>query len=140
VKSLAGEQTTEARVDQSGIAGDRQILVRNGRGRVVTSGTHHRLLGLKGTLDSQGGARISGYPRDSPEALYLVKQSAGPDAALLKSEGGERFDVLRLLIATDGAIAHMGFDRRRLRPDLVFGGVELEMRSSTWPNSAAAVS
>lgn len=78
VKSLAGEQISKARVDPLGIAGDRQILVRNSRGKVLTSRTHHRLLGLKGTLDSHGGARISGYAWDSPEALHLVRAAAGP--------------------------------------------------------------
>ena len=29
-----------------------------------------------------------------------------------------------MLVATDGAIAHMGFDGRRLRPNIVIGGVE----------------
>jgi uncharacterized protein YcbX len=132
VKSLAGEQISEARIDPLGIAGDRQILVRNGRGKVLTSRTHHSLLGLKGTLDSHGGARISDYAWDSPESLHLVRQAAGPDAELFKYEGFERFDVLPLLIATDGAIEHMGIDRRRLRPNIVIGGVEgLEER--TWP-------
>ena len=132
VKSLAGEQISEARIDPLGIAGDRQILVRNSHGKVLTSRTHHSLLGLKGTLDSHGGARISGYAWNSPEALHLVRQAAGPDAELFKYEGVERFDVLPLLIATDGAIEHMGFDVRRLRPNIVIGGVEgLEER--TWP-------
>lgn len=132
VKSLAGEQISEARIDEFGVAGDRKILVRNDRGRVLTSRTHHRLLGLKGTLDSHGRARISGYAWDSREALQLVQQAAGPDAELFKCEGVERFDVLPLLIATDGAINHMGFAGRRLRPNIVVGGVEgLEER--TWP-------
>jgi MOSC domain-containing protein len=132
VKSLAGEQIAESRVDQLGIAGDRQIMVRNGRGRVLTSRTHHHLLGLKGTLDGHGGARISGYAWDSPEALRLVRRAAGPDAEVFRDESAERFDVLPLLIATDGAIAHMGFDGRRLRPNIVIGGVAgLEER--TWP-------
>jgi uncharacterized protein len=132
VKSLAGEQISEARIDPLGIAGDRQILVRNSRGKVLTSRTHHRLLGLKGTLDSHRGVRISGYAWDSPEALHLVRQAAGAYAELFKYEGVERFDVLPLLIATDGAIEHMGIDGRRLRPNIVIGGVEgLEER--TWP-------
>jgi uncharacterized protein YcbX len=132
VKSLAGEQIAETRVDQLGIVGDRQIVVRNRPGRVLTSRTHHHLLGLKGTLDSHGGARISGYAWDSPEALRLIRSAAGPDAEVFSDEGAERFDVLPLLIATDGAIEHMGFDGRRLRPNIVIGGVAgLEER--TWP-------
>lgn len=131
-KSLAGEQISEAHIGPLGMVGDRQILVRNSRGKVLTSRTHHRLLGLKGTLDGRGVVRISGYTWDSPEALHLVREAAGPDAELFKYESVERFDVLPLLIATDGAIEHMGIDGRRLRPNIVIGGVEgLEER--TWP-------
>ena len=64
--------------------------------------------------------------------IYLVQCAAGPDAELFRYGGVERFDVLPLLIATDGAIEYMGFDGRRLRPNIVVGGVEgLEER--TWP-------
>ena len=132
VKSLAGEQVAEAYIDDLGIPGDRQILVRTGHGRTLTSRTHHLLLGLKGTLDSDAAARISDHAWDSPEALRLVQHAAGSDAELFKYEGFERFDVLPLLVATDGAIEHMGFDGRRLRPNIVVGGVGgLEER--TWP-------
>jgi uncharacterized protein YcbX len=132
VKSLAGEQIAKVGIDELGIAGDRQILVRDGHGRTLTSRTHHLLLGLKGTLDSHALAQISGHAWDSPEALRLVQRAAGSDAELFKYDGVERFDVLPLLIATDGAIAHMGFDGRRLRPNIVIGGVEgLEERN--WP-------
>ncbi|MCU1280522.1 MAG: domain containing protein, partial [bacterium] len=37
--------------------------------------------------------------------------------------GPERFDVLPLLVATDGAIAALGYDGRRFRPNVVIGGV-----------------
>jgi len=42
---------------------------------------------------------------------------------LVRDDGVERFDVLPLLVATDGAIAAFGYDRRRLRPNIVIGGV-----------------
>jgi uncharacterized protein YcbX len=71
VKSLAGERLAEAHIDDLGILGDRQILVRNGQGRVLTSRTH-LLLGLRDALDRQGGAWISGYAWDSAEAFRLV--------------------------------------------------------------------
>src|SRR5215470_17584920 len=131
VKSMAGERVPEAEVGELGIAGDRTVLVHVG-GRVVTSRTHHRLLGLKGTLDSNGVPQISGYSWNSPEALELVREAAGPDAELVRYEGNERFDVLPLLVATDGAINHMGFDGRRLRPNIVISGVEGLMERE-WP-------
>ncbi len=124
-KSMAGERIAEARLDRLGVPGDRQILVRNARGRVVSARTHHQLLGLKGTLDVDGRALISGLAWDSPEALALVRKTmAMPDAELIEYKGAERFDVLPLLVATDGAIEAMGFDTRRLRPNIVVGGVK----------------
>jgi hypothetical protein len=131
VKSLAGEQIKRIEVGPQGMAGDRTVLViRNGR--VVTSRTHHRLLGLKGTLNEQGIPLVSGHVWNSPDALALVRKAAGPDAELLEYHGTERFDVLPLLVATDGAIQHLGLDRRRFRPNVLIGGVSgLEERR--WP-------
>ena len=42
----------------------------------------------------------------------------------MRATGPERFDILPLLVATDGAIAAFGHDARRLRPNVVIGGVE----------------
>ena len=61
-----------------------------------------------------------------------MKEAAGPDAELVRYEGQERFDVLPLLVGTDGAINHMGFDGRRLRPNIVIGGVDGLMERE-WP-------
>lgn len=132
VKSMAGERVPEAQLTLTGFPDDRKVLVVGANGRVITSRTHHRLLGLKGTLGQDGVPLISGHPWNSLEALELVKQAAGPGAELLFYEGVERFDVLPLLVATDGAIAHMGFDGRRLRPNIVVGGVE-GLAERKWP-------
>jgi uncharacterized protein YcbX len=43
-----------------------------------------------------------------------------------------RFDVLPLLVATDGAIAAFGLDGRRLRPNVVIGGVS-GLDERRWP-------
>lgn len=131
VKSIAGERIIQSEVGPLGFTGDRTVMVLR-RGKVVTSRTHHHLLGLKGTLDENGVPQISGHAWDSPEALALVKAAAGPDVELIRYEGAERFDVLPLLVATDGAIAHMGFDGRRLRPNVVIGGVA-ELQERDWP-------
>ena len=124
IKSTAGERVRETSITFAGIPGDRAISVIDPRGRIITSRTRHRLLGLKGSLGSDDVPLISGSPWYSNEALQLVKQAAGNDARVLQYEGLDRFDVLPLLVATDGAIAHMGFDGRRLRPNIVIGGVE----------------
>lgn len=130
-KSMGGERLGRAMVTELGIAGDRTVLVVRD-GKVITSRTHHKLLGLKGTLDSGGVPFISGHRWDSPEAKALVQGAVGPGAELIRYEGAERFDILPLLVATDGAIAKMGFDGRRLRPNLVIGGVD-GLAERDWP-------
>jgi hypothetical protein len=59
---------------------------------------------------------------------------AGPGSRLVRDEGPDRFDVLPLLVATDGAIAAFGHDPRRLRPNIIIGGVE-GMTERDWPGS-----
>ena len=49
----------------------------------------------------------------------------------MRDDGVERFDVLPLLVATDGAIQALGTDRRRLRPNIVIAGVE-GLAERTW--------
>src|SRR5206468_6293277 len=61
-----------------------------------------------------------------------VREAAGPDARLARYDGRERFDVLPLLVATDGAIAALGVDGRRLRPNIVVEGVE-GLAERAWP-------
>jgi hypothetical protein len=59
-----------------------------------------------------------------------VIEIAGPDAHLVRDDSAQRFDILPLLVATDGSITAFGRDGRRLRPNIVVGGVEgLEERS-----------
>lgn len=123
LKSLAGEPLPVATLTPEGIPGDRVVHVRGPEG-VRTARRHHRLLGLRATLGPDARPRINGRPWDSPEALALIKSAAGRDAWLEAHEGLERFDILPLLVATDGAVAVFGRDVRRLRPNILIGGVE----------------
>jgi len=123
VKSLAGERVSSTTLSPDGMAGDRIVRVRGPEG-VRTSRRHYRLLGLRGTLDPHGRPLIDGHPWDSDEALALVRKAAGADAWLEAFEGLDRFDVLPLLVATDGAVAAFGRDVRRLRPNMVIGDVD----------------
>ena len=132
VKSMAGERIQSIACGPLGLADDRQVLVVGPSGRVITSRTHPKLLGLKGTIDSEGITRISGHAWDSAEALALVQHAAGLNARLVRDEGPDRFDILPLLVATDGAIQDMKFDGRRLRPNIVVGGVE-GLQERSWP-------
>jgi uncharacterized protein YcbX len=134
VKSLAGERLTRAVVTSQGVAGDRVVHVRDGRGRVVTARTHPRLLGLGAVLGEDGEPLVEGRPWTAAEAAAAIRTAAGPDATLARDDSLARFDVLPLLVATDGAIAALGVDGRRLRPNIVIGGVE-GLGERAWPGA-----
>jgi hypothetical protein len=138
IKTMAGEMLARARLGPLGLAGDRIVHVEDARGRVITSRSHQRFLGHQGTLGPDGQPRVDGRPWTSPEVAADVVDIAGPGARLVRFEGAERFDVLPLMVATDGAIAAFGHDRRRLRPNLVIGGVE-GLSESEWPGACLRV-
>ena len=138
VKSMAGEKLARISVGELGFAGDRRVLVLGPNGRVLTSRTHHKLLGLHGTLGVDGQPLISGHPWNSEEALKLVREATVPDAQLISYDGPERFDILPLLVATDGAIETFGHDSRRLRPNIIVGGVE-GLAERTWPGKCLGI-
>jgi uncharacterized protein YcbX len=133
VKTLAGEPLEVAEVTANGIVGDRVVHVRGPEG-VRTSRRHHRLLGLHAVLGPDGEPLVDGLGWDAPEVLARVRDAAGADATLTRFDGLERFDILPLLIATDGAVAEFGRDVRRLRPNIVIAGVE-GMAETTWPGA-----
>jgi uncharacterized protein YcbX len=137
VKSLAGEELRTATLTVNGIDGDRLVYVRGPEG-VRTSRRHFKLLGLKGTLDASGRARINGHPWDSTEALALVRDAAGKDAWLEAADEERAFDVLPLLVATDGAVEAFGRDVRRLRPNILIGGVE-GLDEFEWPGATLRI-
>ena len=132
VTSMAGEPMSSAAITADGIPGDRLVHVRGPEG-VRTARRHFKLLGLRGTLGPDGRALVNGNPWDSAAALALVREAAGDDAWLAAYDGPERFDILPVLVATDGAVAAFGRDVRRLRPNLLIGVDGLEERS--WPGT-----
>ena len=131
VKSLAGERLMVATLEPDGIIGDRIVRVRGPEG-VRTSRRDYRLLGLRGTIDANGRPLIDGHPWEGPEALGLVRKAARQDAWLEEHRARDRFDILPLLVATGGAIAAFGRDVRRLRPNIVIGGVH-GLAEREWP-------
>jgi uncharacterized protein YcbX len=126
VKSLRGELLAEAELTELGIAGDRLVQVVRPRGRVFTSRTHPGLLGLQGSLDSDGAPTIDGIRWDEAAALAAVRAVTEPDAELVfyDGDGPQRFDVLPISLATDGGVAAVGVDRRRFRPNVYVEGVD----------------
>jgi len=138
VKTMAGEKLERADVGSLGIEGDRVVHVENSKGQVITSRSHPRFLGHKGSLSLHGEIMVDGRPWDNPTVSAEVVDIVGPGAKLVRYEGAERFDVLPLLVTTDGAIAAFGHDHRRLRPNIVIGGVE-GLAEAEWPGACLQI-
>jgi uncharacterized protein len=136
VKSMRGERLSQAALYKSGIQGDRNIIVVSAAGnRIITARTHPRLLGLRASVSPDGVTLIEKLPWHSPEALDLTRKAAGEPVRLVDAgEHTGRFDVLPLLVATDGSIRELDLDLRRLRPNIVVGGV-VGQAERNWPGS-----
>jgi hypothetical protein len=132
VKSMAGERLEAAEIGSDGVVGDRIVHAEDGRGRVITARTHPRLLGFHAALGADDEPRVDGRPWSAPEVAAKVEAAVGEGMRLVRFAGPERFDVLPLLVATDGALAALGVDHRRLRPNIVIAGVE-GLAERTWP-------
>jgi len=139
VKSLKGERLNETEITKLGIPGDRQIaVIRTINGRFLTSRSKPKLLGLQGSINANGLATINGHPWNSAEALQLVQEAAGEPVTLEQIPAPQAFDVLPLLVATDGAARYLNIDHRRLRPNILLADVpELEERN--WPGRIIAI-
>lgn len=124
VKSMEGETLSVADINRQGIAGDRIIQVRNAAGRIFSARTRPKLLRHTAMLADNGDVLVDGRPWDSTEVALDVEEAAGAGTRLVRSDAGDRFDVLPLLVTTDGMFAAVGYDRRRFRPNLVIAGVE----------------
>jgi len=128
----------ETEVSRLGVSHDREIVVVSDD-HMVTARRYPKLLGLHGGIDAAGIPTINGHHWESLEAHALIQEAVeGGVVRLVRLPGPERFDVLPLLVATDGAIAQIGVDGRRFRPNIVIGGVpELEERA--WPGKRIQV-
>ena len=129
---MGGERLNRVRIGALGLEGDRVVHVEDESGHVITSRTHHRLLGHHATLNTSGEPLVDGLLWSDPKIRAAVVNIVGPGTKLVRDESVDRFDVLPLLVATDGAIAAFGHDGRRLRPNLVIGGVE-GLAERDWP-------
>lgn len=138
IKSMAGEQVQQAAVGAQGIPGDRIVHAVDARGRIATSRARPKLLLHKGTLGADGEPRVDGRPWFDPTVARDVIAAVGAGAELVPYDGLDRFDVLPLLVISDGALAAFGRDLRRLRPNLIIGGVE-GLAERAWPGRTLAI-
>jgi hypothetical protein len=134
VKSMAGEPLHLVHIGPLGLEGDRLVHVEDAQGHLITARSHPRLLGHQGTLGPEGAPLVDSRPWSSLDIAATVVDIVGPGAQLVRDDSAARFDVLPLLVATDGAIAAFGHDARRLRPNLVIGGVE-GLSEREWPGN-----
>jgi uncharacterized protein len=123
VKSMAGETLEAADLAERGVVGDRIVQVRDAVGRILSVRTRPLLLRHRATLDSDGQVLVDGRPWTADDVARDVEAAAGAGTRLVRSDSEDRFDILPLLVATDGMLAAVGYDRRRFRPNLVIGGV-----------------
>jgi uncharacterized protein len=123
VKSMAGESLASAELTESGVVGDRIVQVRSAAGRIMTARTRPLLLRHSAVLSSNHQVLVDGRPWDSKDVAREVEAAAGTGAHLVQSDAEDRFDVLPLLVETDGTLVAVGHDRRRFRPNLVIAGV-----------------
>ncbi len=137
VKSLGGERLEAVELEPGGIPGDRGLHVVDGAGALLTARTRPRLVTLPATCDG-AEVQVAGEPWRSSGAAWRVREAAGEDARLVASEGGHRFDDTELLVATDGAVAWMGGDSRRFRPNLLIEGVN-GLAERSWPGSSLRI-
>jgi uncharacterized protein YcbX len=138
VKSMAGERLGRAALTAGGLPGDRVVQVYDGQGRLVTARTFPRLLRHRATLGLDGEPLVDGLPWQSSEVAARVEAAVGPGARLARFEGGARFDILPLLVCTDGAVAMFGRDVRRLRPNILVQGVDASAERQ-WPGSTLSL-
>lgn len=123
VKSMAGESLEAADLTEAGVVGDRIVQVRNLAGRIMTARTRPLLLRHRSTIGPGDQVLVDGRPWSAEDVARDVEAAAGPGTRLVQSEAADRFDILPLLLATDGMLAAVGYDLRRFRPNLVIGGV-----------------
>jgi len=124
VKSMGGERLPEADLRQDGVGGDRLVQVYDATGRMVTARRFPRLLRHHAALNGAGEPEVDGRAWNSVPVARDVEEDVGPGARLFEGDAESRFDILPLLVATDGALVAFGYDFRRLRPNLVIAGVE----------------
>jgi uncharacterized protein YcbX len=130
VKSMAGERLGVAELREDGITGDRVVVAVDEFGAIVSARTRPGLLAMSARLAADGTPLVDGVSWSDASVAQRVRRAAGP-VEVVPLDTARRFDILPLLVATDGAIEAFGEDARRLRPNIVVGGVQ-GLAERTW--------
>jgi uncharacterized protein YcbX len=104
----------------------------------LTSRSKPKLLGLQGGINPDGVPTVNGHPWNSSEALQLVREAAGEPVTLQQVPAPQAFDVLPLLVATDGSAHYLNIDHRRLRPNILLADVH-DLEERKWPGRVIAI-
>src|SRR6266567_7305420 len=107
---MGGESLQTAELTESGVLGDRIIQVRNKAGRIFSARTRPLLLHHRATMGADKQVLVNGRPWNNADVAREVEAAAGAGTFLVQSESDDRFDVLPLLVATDGIFAAVGHD------------------------------
>ena len=137
VKSMGGEPLRETVLIADGIPGDRVVHARDDD-HLLTARNHPALLGFHASLGPDGEPLVDGEPWSSEVIALRIRKAVGADVRLTRFDGPERFDVLPLLVATDGAIDSLGLDRRRFRPNILVAGAT-ENAERSWPGKCLQI-
>ena len=131
VKSMRGERLERARVEADGIAGDRLVHVARGATGGHLKDTPPAAGAAEAGLDASGPL-VDGQPWDSPAAAAAVQAAAGPRRAWSSSRACSASTSCPSWWPRTGGSPALGEDGRRLRPNLVVGGVE-GLAERDWP-------
>jgi uncharacterized protein YcbX len=135
---MGGEQLNRCTLTPDGIPGDRVVHVEDARGKVVTARGRPRLLVHRVRLGEDGEPLVDDRSWRDPSVAHDVKHAAGETAHLVPWTGLDRFDILPLLVATDGALSALGYDPRRFRPNIIIANVE-GLAERSWEGRRLAV-
>jgi uncharacterized protein YcbX len=83
VKTMAGEKLQRAFLGPLGIEGNRVVHVEDAQARVITSRSHPRFLGHKGTLGADGQPLVDGQRWNRPEVATQVEDLVGLGAKVV---------------------------------------------------------
>ncbi len=120
VKSTRGERLERARIEADGLAGDRLLRV-EASGRLVTPRSRRGLLGISSSVGPDGEPRLDGERWDGEAAARTLREAA-PEAVLVPTADGVRFDELPVLLLGAATAEALGADPRRFRPNVLIEG------------------